>query len=178
MLLIKKDDQMLSNVANISPRGSRITISYNDLQKSTLKEKCSKAVSCNDGVIPYEWHKHKITSEVLSGGVCEQNSVATVSNDKPEIADRVCGSRLNRKLGFDKQMCSSIDTSSAAARTRIYYSKSNTRTKEQDDISLEIKQSRLGDPECQEQLQLVHNQRKVKLKGKRKKVCACPCIVV
>ena len=168
-ILIKKDDQVLSKVANISPRVNGITISYNDLQRSTLKEKRSKA---KDGVIPYEWHDHKMTSEVLSEGECEQNNMAAVSNEEPEIVDRVCGSRQNKEIGFDTQMCSSIDTLSAAARTRIYYRKSHTRRKERDDMYLEIKHSRLGDPEYQERLQLVHNQRKGKSKEERKKVCA------
>lgn len=170
-ILIKKDDQVLSKVANISPRVNGITISYNDLQRSTLKEKRSKA---KDGVIPYEWHDHKMTSQVLSEGVCEQNNMAAVSNEEPEIVDRVCGSRRNKKIGFDTQICSSIDTLSAAARTRIYYRKSHTRRKERDDIYLEIKHSRLGDPEYEERLQLVRNQRKGKSKEERKKVCHDP----
>ena len=108
--------------------------------------------------------------DTSSQGFCSKSDSSVVVDDSkesnPSKLDVTCqgsavsvtaGTRVQStaRVATEGQLCSRRDTSYHAARTRVYYGKSETIKQEHDDLFPETKRSNLRDPENQKHSQCV-----------------------
>ena len=144
---------------------------YGDLGKSKQKVESSISVLSSSGDnSSFKWSDYRPGSQVSSDvvpDVCKQKRIVVVSEKETDVGDEFCDSQVHSRLVLDTQKCSSGDTPSNVARTRVYHRKSKLRAKQQDDICLEVKRSRFED---RGKSLLVKNHGKNKANGTRRKV--------
>ena len=164
------ESEFLSAISS-SERVNETTDFYGDLGKSKLKvERSTSVPSSSGGNSSFNCSDYRPGSQVSSDvvrNVCKQKRIVVVSEKEPDVGDKFRNSQVHSRLVLDTQKCSSGDTPSSVARTRVYHGKSRLRAKEQDDICLEVKKSRFED---RGKSLLVKNQGKNKAIGNRKKV--------
>ena len=164
------ESEFLSAISS-SERVNETTDFYGDLGKSKLKvERSTSVPSSSGGNSSFKCSDYRPGSQVSSDvvrNVCKQKRIVVVSEKEPDVGDKFRNSQVHSRLVLDTQKCSSGDTPSSVARTRVYHGKSKLRAKEQDDICLEVKKSRFED---RGKSLLVKNQGKNKANGNRKKV--------
>ena len=164
------ESEFLSAISS-SERVNETTDFYGDLGKSKLK-RSTTVPSSSGGDSSFKWSDYRPRNQVSSDVVpdlCKQNRIVVVSEKEPDVGDEFRDSQGHSRLVLETQKCSSGDTPSNVARTRVYHRKSKLRAKEQDDICLEVKRSRFED---RGKSLLVKNQGKNKANGNRKKVGA------
>ena len=159
----------MPDMVHVSPKATRAVVV--ELERSPLNE--NSYVSCGDGscVLPSALGECSARSQaVLSEDVCKlikRSSMPNVCNEAPDNGDRARNTTTPTQQVCDVQSCSPVGTS--AARTRIYCRKLITSKTKQDELSPELKRSKLGGPEHQEH-SLSLNKR-VKSEAGRKQVC-------
>jgi len=166
--VVEGENEFLSAISS-SERVNETTDFYGYLGKSKLKSSTT-VPSSNGGDSSFQWSDYRPGSQVSSDvvpDVCKQKRIVVVSEKEPDVGDEFRDSQVHSRLVLDTQKCSSGDTTSNVARTRVYHRKSKLRANEQDDICLEVKRSRFED---RGKSLLVKNQGKNKANGNRKMV--------
>ena len=168
--IVEGENEFLSATSS-SERVKETTDFYCDLGKSKLKvERSTSVLSSSGGNSSFKCSDYRPGSQVSSDVVpdlCKQKRILVVCEKEPDVGDEFRDSQGHSRLVLDTQKCSSGDTPSNVARTRVYQRKSKLRAKEQDDVCLKVKRSRFED---RGKSLLVKNQGKMKANGNRKKV--------
>lgn len=168
--VVEGENEFFSAISS-SERVNETTDFYDDLGKSKLKvERSISVLRSSGGNSSCKWSDYRPGSQVSSDLVpdlCKQKRIVVVSEKEPGVGDEFRDNQGHSRLVLDTQKCSSGDTPSNVARTRVYQRKSKLKAKEQDDICLEVKKSRFED---RGKSLLVKNQGKNKANGNRKKV--------